>query len=122
VLSAAIAGAVGGVGALVVIEGPPGIGKSALPSAARAEARARGVRSLYARGGELERAFPYGVALQLLERSARSEAEPLLVGAAGLARAPLGIDDGSQGAESELSGAHGLHGWCATSRSRHLWC
>ena len=36
VLSDAIARAEGGVGGLVVIEGPPGIGKSALLGAARA--------------------------------------------------------------------------------------
>ena len=109
VLCSAIAGAAAGAGAFVVTEGPPGIGKSALLRAAREEAGARGVPSLYARGGELERAFPYGVARQLLERPARADAEQLLAGAAGLARAPLGLDDGAQAAESELSGAHGLY-------------
>jgi DNA-binding CsgD family transcriptional regulator len=108
-LAAAIACAERGVGALVVIQGPPGIGKSALLNAARAEARARSIGLLYARGGELERAFPYGVARQLLERSARSGEEALLAGAAGLARAPLGLDDDSAAADSELSGAHGLY-------------
>jgi DNA-binding CsgD family transcriptional regulator len=109
VLSGAIAGAEGGVGALVVIEGPPGIGKSALLGAARVEAEGRGVRSLYARGGELERGFPYGVARQLLERAARAGRKRLLAGAAGLARAPLGLEDGRQATDSELSGAHGLY-------------
>jgi DNA-binding CsgD family transcriptional regulator len=109
VLSAALAGAQGGDGGLVVIEGPPGIGKSALLHAARAEATTRGVRSLCARGGELERAFPYGVARQLLERPARAGGEQLLSGAAALARAPLGLDDGTQATDSELSGAHGLY-------------
>jgi predicted ATPase len=109
VLSAAIARAQDGDGALVVIEGPPGIGKSSLLRAARAEAGVRGVRWLYARGGELERDFPYGVARQLLERPARAGGERLLSGAAALARAPLGLDDRTQAADSELSGAHGLY-------------
>jgi DNA-binding CsgD family transcriptional regulator len=109
VLSAAIAGAGRGAGALVVIEGPPGIGKSALLGAAREAAAARGIGVLSARGGELERAFPYGVARQLLERAASAGGERLLGGAAGLARAPLGFGDAGQAADSELSGAHGLY-------------
>ena len=109
VLSDAIARAEGGVGGLVVIEGPPGIGKSALLGAARAGARAHGISVLYARGGELERGFPYGVARQLLERPAQAGGEGLLAGAAGLARAPLGLEDSSQASDSELSGAHGLY-------------
>jgi hypothetical protein len=52
---------------------------------------ARGVRWLYARGGELERDFPYGVARQLLERAALAGGDEMLAGAAALARAPLGL-------------------------------
>ena len=51
----------------MVVEGPPGIGKTALVAAAREWARAAGLRTLAARGTELERAFGFGVARQLLE-------------------------------------------------------
>ena len=56
-----------GEGRAVVVEGPPGIGKTALVAAAREWARAAGLRTLAARGTELERAFGFGVARQLLE-------------------------------------------------------
>ena len=62
------AGAVaGGEGRAVVVEGPAGIGKSALVAAACVHARAAGLTPLAARGIELERAFGFGVVRQLLE-------------------------------------------------------
>ena len=57
-----------GRGAAVVLEGPAGIGKTSLVAAARRLAADRGLRSLAARGGELERDFAYGVVRQLFER------------------------------------------------------
>jgi DNA-binding CsgD family transcriptional regulator len=65
-LDRALAPAVGGAGRLLIVEGPPGIGKSALLEAARERACAAGVRVLWARAGVLERSYPYGVAAQLL--------------------------------------------------------
>ena len=56
-----------GTGGLMVIEGPAGIGKTALLSAASAAAQARGMRLLRARGAQLEREFAFGVVRQLLE-------------------------------------------------------
>jgi predicted ATPase len=56
-----------GRGALVVVEGPPGIGKSRLLAEARERARARGRTVLAARATELEREFPFGVVRQLFE-------------------------------------------------------
>ncbi len=44
---------------LVVVEGEPGIGKTSLLAAARAEASGLGFRVLGARGGELERELPF---------------------------------------------------------------
>ncbi len=63
----AIARAVGGSGGLLVIEGPTGAGKTALLAAARERGAAAGMRILRARGDELERERPLGVARQLLE-------------------------------------------------------
>ena len=54
-------------GRAVVVEGAAGIGKTALLGAARAVARETGLTLLSARGCELERAFGFGVARQLLE-------------------------------------------------------
>ncbi|GAA1805228.1 AAA family ATPase [Luedemannella flava] len=57
----------GGRGGVVMVEGPAGIGKSALMEAARRAAGAAGLRVLSARGSQLEREFDYGVVRQLLE-------------------------------------------------------
>ncbi|MCW3063577.1 MAG: transcriptional regulator, LuxR family, partial [Solirubrobacterales bacterium] len=68
--------AAGGTGRLLLIEGAAGIGKSRVLDAARARASAAGFRVLAARGGELERDFSCGVALQLFERPVRALAPP----------------------------------------------
>ena len=56
-----------GEGRAVLIEGPPGIGKSRLMSEFRRRAGADGALVLNARAGELEREFPFGVVRQLFE-------------------------------------------------------
>src|SRR5262245_54075106 len=85
-----------GAGSLVVVEGPAGIGKSRLLQAAREAARERGFAVLSARGGELERGFPFSVVRQLFEAPLASaggkERETLLDGAAALAAPALGLD------------------------------
>jgi DNA helicase TIP49 (TBP-interacting protein) len=48
-------------GRLLAIEGPPGIGKTALIARARALGQAAGMQVLGARGSEFERQFSYGV-------------------------------------------------------------
>ncbi len=88
VLSAAATAAGADRGALVLIEGPAGIGKTSLLRAACTAPRARGLRVLTARGLALERGFPYGIARQLIEpvrAAAPGEWDALLDGAAGLA-------------------------------------
>jgi DNA-binding CsgD family transcriptional regulator len=84
-LSAAAAAASAGHGALVLVEGPAGIGKTTLLRAA-----CRGdQRTLTARGLALEQGFSYGIVRQLLDpvRAAAGPAgwQRLLDGAAGLA-------------------------------------
>jgi len=81
VLDAAIARAGAGHGGAVVVEGPAGIGKTALLLAACARAAGADLRVMRAAGRELERDFPFGVARQLFE-------EPL-AGADGARRAEL---------------------------------
>ena len=67
VIRAAVEAVAAGEGRAVVVEGPAGIGKTALVAAARENAREAGLRPLAARGTELERAFGFGVVRQLLE-------------------------------------------------------
>jgi MoxR-like ATPase len=48
-------------GSVLVIEGPPGIGKTSLVDETKAKAEEAGMQVLGARGSELERSFAYGV-------------------------------------------------------------
>jgi DNA-binding CsgD family transcriptional regulator len=109
-LEAAVTSAAAGVGALAVVEGSAGIGKTRLLAAARRDARERGMRELTARGAALESDFPYGVVRQLLEPAVAAERDELLSGAAALA-APLfgGIAAPPAGSDASFAVLHGLH-------------
>ena len=116
-LDAALAAVVAGTGRLAVVDGAAGIGKTALLREIRARAHAGGAAVLSARGGELERTFPFGVVRQLFEpvvaRASAKEREALFEGAAALA-APLFVtgpttaSDASD-VESAFSMLHGLY-------------
>src|SRR5256885_16504838 len=84
-----------GRGRFLVIEGPAGIGKTALLAAARTTAANGGMRVLRARGTELERDFAFGVVRQLFEfplaQASDLEREDLLHDAAGVPAALLGL-------------------------------
>ena len=89
-----------GTGSVVVLDGPAGSGKSALVAAAAGLAGQSGLRVLGARGGELERDYPFGIVRQLYEpllaamRPKRRAG--LLAGAAAPAAPLLGLStDGS---------------------------
>src|SRR5215510_2902827 len=94
-ITSALTEACSGRGAFVVIEGPAGIGKTALLDAARAVAAESGMRVLRSRGTELERDFAFGVVRQLFEpplaAASASERADLLQDAAGLAAAVLAL-------------------------------
>jgi DNA-binding CsgD family transcriptional regulator/tetratricopeptide (TPR) repeat protein len=62
-----VAQAAGGEGRVALIEGPPGIGKTSLVTAAAHLAAEAEMRCLSARGSPMERAFPFGVVRQLFE-------------------------------------------------------
>jgi hypothetical protein len=109
---------------LLAIEGPPGIGKTALLAEARTLAREAGLQVLGARGSELERSFSYGMVLQLFEALVASlptdERAELLDGAAARA-APL--FDPTQVAveptgDSSLATLHGLYWLTANLAAR----
>src|SRR5213592_982673 len=80
-IESALAEARTGRGRFLVIEGPAGIGKTALLAAARTAAANSGMRVLRSRGSELERDFAFGVVRQLFE--------PALAGLSELERADL---------------------------------
>src|SRR5262245_978332 len=94
-------------GAVVLIEGPAGIGKTRLLAAARE--RARGMTVLTARCSELEREFSFGAVRQLFEPLARDpgQRERLLAGAAAAAEGVLGAPEGD--AEGSFAVLHGLY-------------
>ena len=102
-------------GRLLAIEGPPGIGKTALLVRARSVAQEAGMEVLGARGSEFERPFSYGVVRQLFEPYltlvAGAERADVLAGAAALAE-PL-FDaaqlDAGPVADSSLATLHGLY-------------
>ncbi|MDQ2700826.1 MAG: ATP-binding protein, partial [Actinomycetota bacterium] len=86
-----------GNGSLVVVEGPAGIGKTALLRNAMKMGRDRGMKVLYGRGGVLEQQIEYGVVRQMLEKEMVSADEQrrqtLLEGPAAFAGSILGFGD-----------------------------
>src|SRR3954452_8566991 len=122
-LRAMLDGVRAGMGRLVAVQGEAGIGKTALLTAAARLAVRNGVSVLRARGSELERDAPVGVALQLFERhvgTLRPEARTRAFRGAARLAAPL-FDPGADGAQ-ERSLLHRLYllppfSWLASSRA-----
>jgi DNA-binding CsgD family transcriptional regulator len=123
-IQSALAAARSGRGTFVVVEGPAGIGKTALLAAVRTAAANDGMHVLRSRGTELERDFAFGVVRQLFEPplAAASELEraDLLGAAAGVAAVLLGLPgarlaDGppASGVDSSFAVLHGLYWLCA---------
>ena len=123
-IESALAEARSGRGRLVVVEGPAGIGKTALLAAARTAAADRGMRVLRSRGTELEREFAFGVVRQLFEpalaEASQLERADLLQGAAGVAAGLLGlpgvpVTEGppASGVDPSFAILHGLYWLCA---------
>lgn len=100
-----------GRGAVALIEGPAGIGKTSLLAVARELAAAAGLDVLSARAGLLERDLPWNLIRQLFSgviRAPASRQARWLAGAAALARPALGLAD--PGSPTDEPGAlHGLY-------------
>ena len=84
-----------GRGGAIAVEGPAGIGKTAMLEAAREVAEGEAFRVMRARGAELEREFAFGVVRQLVEpllaEASDEERASLLEGPPGVAAALLGL-------------------------------
>jgi predicted ATPase len=82
-------------GSVLIVEGPAGIGKTAMLTAARDAAKSEGFRVLRARGAQLEREYAFGIARQLVEpllaETPDAERALLMDGPPGLAARLLGI-------------------------------
>src|SRR5262252_5077746 len=98
-IEAALGEAREGRGRFLVIEGPAGIGKTALLAAVRAAAAEAGMCVLRSRGTELEREFGFGVVRQLVEpplaEASELERAEMLQSTAGVAAALLGLPGAS---------------------------
>src|SRR6266851_9060565 len=117
-VTALLAAARDGRGAILLVEGPPGIGKTTLLAAARRRADAQGFRVLTAVGGELDQELPFAIVRQLLgtpllaaSPGARAD---LLAGAAGLAAPVFGLDAEVAVPDASAIGnvVHGLYWVC----------
>ena len=84
-------------GASLLIEGPPGVGKTSLLRRLGRRASERGFRVLSAGGSEIDRDFGFGVVRQLFEPALRrltpGERAALFAGPAALAAAIFGMGD-----------------------------
>jgi predicted ATPase len=117
-------------GSALLLEGPPGIGKTALLQAATGMAEAQGMQIFLARGSELERDFTYGVVRQLFERplvgASDAARASLLAGAARFAASAIGnqgdaleaLPRGPHGLDSTFATVHGLYWLCANFAER----
>jgi DNA-binding CsgD family transcriptional regulator/tetratricopeptide (TPR) repeat protein len=123
---AALEGAIGAVqgGRLLAVEGPPGIGKTALLAEAKERGQLAGMEVLAARGSELESSFSYGVARQLFEpflsTAPEVERADLLSGPAGLAAPlfdPVRLGD-EPDSDASLGTLHGLYWLTANIAAR----
>jgi DNA-binding CsgD family transcriptional regulator len=111
-LGALLGEATAGAGAVAAIEGPAGIGKTALVEALQGWAADRGVRSLRARGRVLEAGMAFAVVRQLMERAvllaSAADRRRLLTGPARFGAGALGLPGGAA-PDSEFAAIHGLY-------------
>ena len=122
-IESALADARMGRGRFVVVEGPAGIGKTALLTEARTAAAESGMRVLRSRATKMETNFAFGVVRQLFEpplvEASELERADLLQAAAGVAADLLGLpgappaDRQSSGVDPSFAILHGLYWLCA---------
>jgi DNA-binding CsgD family transcriptional regulator len=110
-----------GLGAVVVVQGAAGIGKSELLGAVGVGAQARGFGLLSARGSEFETEIAFGVVRQLFEPMLRAaspvERRRLLDGVARVGARALGVEAGEPPTD-RFAAIHGLFWLCANRADR----
>lgn len=122
-LGDAVAAARDGAGTLVLLDGPAGIGKTALAARALDDAAAVGVPVLRGRGGPRETGFAFGVVRQLLEplvaRLTAGERERAFEGAARQATMLFdAVDpDATPSLDADFTMLHGLY-WLVVNLTR----
>jgi DNA-binding NarL/FixJ family response regulator len=125
---AALASASAGTGAVVALDGSPGIGKTRLLRAAMELAAENGMAVISARGGQMETEFAFGLARQLFEPVLAAadaiEREELLDGAAAPAAWLVGGGGADRRGEPVSGGDRGfatLHGlyWMTANLTGH---
>src|SRR5947209_5568578 len=109
VMAALVARVRGGEGALLVVEGQAGVGKTELLRAAGELGEAEGLRVLRTRGSELDRAFAFGVVRQLLERDVADDPELLTGGAEPAAAVFAALGGETHPEEGVFASLQGLH-------------
>jgi DNA-binding CsgD family transcriptional regulator len=112
-LDGLLAAACEGGGALVVIEGPPGIGKSALLRACAERASERGMESLHARGDDVSMEASFAAMRELLAPAVGPEA--FSGSAAFAAHVFAGEADAAPEADRAVAVLHGLY-WLIADR------
>lgn len=114
-LTELVASVSGRDGAVAVIEGAAGIGKTRLLAAVREQATRSGMTVLAARGAELEREFSFGVVRQLFEPAlaGAGDREAAFAGAAALAE-PLLSGSPAAAVGDPFAIYHGLY-WVAAN-------
>ena len=105
-----------GVGAVIVVEGAAGIGKTRLVEEAARTASAAGMGVSRARGSGFEAEIGFGVARQLFEPMlhavSAAERRRLLGGVARVGARALGVERGEPPAD-RFAAIHGLYWLCA---------
>ena len=104
--------ALAGDGALLLVEGPPGVGKTELVREARAAAARAQVTALEGKGSELERPFAFGIVRQLLEPviASSSGQDDLFTGAAAPAARLFETEDVSLSrSDGDFDALHSLY-------------
>ena len=111
-LADALRAAQQGEGGVAIVEGPAGVGKTALLEAFRSST-GNGARRATARGSELESEFAFGVVLQLLDPLVSGGGNATFGGAAALARPLFERAEIETGRDAIFPLLHGLHWLCA---------
>ena len=121
-IARAVAQAAEGVGSLVMVEGPAGVGRTALLEAARDAATGAGVVALSARGADFERGFALGIVRQLFDDVVHGQTADLFADAARPAAALLDVDldgDAPDRPDDPFAARHALYRLTANLADRH---